>query len=307
MKKNGRYLEDNFDLEEFNNDYRKKLTANYWFRLLLRALIAAFVILAALLVFVAAKRYIEQRNKERISMQTREIVQEQEAAAVNEAPVYAASPAEPEPIQRPIPPSAPETEPEPAPKEIISSIAELRAAFSNDEIVGYLKIEGTNIDCAVVQAADNEFYLNHDIGKRESVAGSVFMDYENAPGELDKNTVIYGHNMRDGSMFHNMRYYASKAYFEAHPRVMLTTIYEETEWEIFSFYSTDTDFYYIQTGFDSAVEFLSLAYAMKEKSMYDTGVTVDVNDKILTLSTCTNLPDDTRYVLNAKLVSQPAK
>lgn len=187
-------------------------------------------------------------------------------------------------------------------RPVLDKISRLRETFSNDDIVAYLKIDGTAIDYAVAQTKDNEFYLNRDLYTEKNVAGSIFMDYECDPFALSQNTVIYGHNMRNGSMFHNLRNFADKDYCMERRFISLTTPYEETTWEVFAFYQTGTDFYYIQVFFPDDDSFMSLVSMMKEKSMYDTGVEVLADDKILTLSTCANTTDDTRYVLNAKLV-----
>lgn len=187
---------------------------------------------------------------------------------------------------------------------ILGKIADLREAFSNDDIVGYLQIDNTNIDYAVAQAADNEFYLNRDLYGNQNTSGSIYMDYECDAHHLSRNTVIYGHNMRDGSMFHNLRYFVDPDYYAARRFIRFTTPYDETVWEVFSFYETDTDFYYIQVVFPDDDSFLSLVSEMKERSLYDTGIEVGLGDKILTLSTCTNTASDARFVLNARLVRE---
>ncbi|MDR1531169.1 MAG: class B sortase [Clostridiales bacterium] len=130
------------------------------------------------------------------------------------------------------------------------------------------------------------------------------MDYENIVLPLGKNTVIYGHNMKNRSMFHNIRYYMDSSFANTHRYVYLKTLYEYTKWEAFSFYKTDTQFNYIQTRFASMSTFFELAQKMKTKTVYDFGVEIDKNDQILTLSTCTNLADDSRYVLHAKLIEK---
>jgi sortase B len=108
--------------------------------------------------------------------------------------------------------------------------------------------------------------------------------------------------MRDGSMFHDLRYYTDKQYYEAHQKISLQTLYENTLWEIFSFYDTDVDFIYNKTSFANPVEFSALLAQMKSKSIYDTGVDVTVDDQVLTLSTCTNTSENMRYVVHAKRI-----
>jgi sortase B len=184
-------------------------------------------------------------------------------------------------------------------------LADLRQSFQNDDIIAYLNILDTNINFPVVQEADNSYYLTHDLHKDENVAGSAFMDYENRPDVKGYNTVIYAHNMRNGSMFHNLRYYADKAYYETHDLITLETLYDTTVWEIFSFYVSKVDFNYIQIDFTDQEDFYTrLLKVVKEKSEYDTGVEVQPGDKMLTLSTCTNRIEDTRYVIHARLLER---
>jgi len=175
----------------------------------------------------------------------------------------------------------------------------LRDTFGNNDIVAYLKIEGTNIDFPVAQTINNSYYLTHDLLGRENAAGSAFMDYEGRVYPLSYNTVIYAHNMRDGSMFHDIRNYNNTAYFEAHKKISLQTLNEDTLWEIFSFYETDTDFYYNAVSFADADDFVSFANMLKEKSIYKPAANFTADSRILTLSTCTNRSDNSRYVLHA--------
>jgi sortase B len=181
----------------------------------------------------------------------------------------------------------------------------LRRAFGNPDIVGYLNIPGTSIDYLVVQGSDNDYYLRHDVYRAESQAGWIFMDCAARQPYTSKNTVIYGHNMRDDVMFHSLRKYASKDYFEAHRYITFNTLYMNGTWEVFAFYKTSIDFKYYQNTFDSDEEFMAMVDRMKALSMYDTGVDVSPDDRILTLSTCTSVVKDERHVVSAKLV--PAK
>lgn len=174
--------------------------------------------------------------------------------------------------------------------------------YDNEDIVAYLQIPDTSVEYLVVQKEnDNTYYLDHDIENKPNQAGWIYMDYENDILGEDKNTVIYGHNMRQDYMFHSLRYYRDEAYFKDHRYIYLNTLYDETKWEIFSAYITTTDFYYIQVSFVED-EFENLIAEMKNKSFYNTGVEISKDDRILTLSTCTGRADDERYVINAKLV-----
>ena len=181
-------------------------------------------------------------------------------------------------------------------------IRQLQEDFSNPDIFAYLVVEGTAISYPVAHGTDNDFYINHDLYGRPNVAGAVFMDMGNATGMDDPNTIFYGHNMKNGSMFHNLRFYEDYDYFQEHRYIQVVTAQEDMDWEIFAFYATDTSFPYIRTDFYSPDDFYSLAMQMKERSFYDTGVDITKEDIILTLSTCTNRAEDSRYVINARLM-----
>jgi SrtB family sortase len=193
----------------------------------------------------------------------------------------------------------------PTPLAIQQTFLDLREYYQNDDIIGYLKIDGTSIDYPVTHYKDdaNIYYLSRDINKKESIAGWVYMDYENDITRDDQNIIIYGHNMRQDIMFHSLRYYQDKEFYDEHKYIIFNTLYENFVWEIFSFYRTDINFPYIQVYFQSQDEFFDLAQQMKAKSWYDTGVEVSKTDHVLTLSTCTNEEEDTRFVVNARRLS----
>jgi len=282
--------------------------------------ISVYAVLAAvllILIVIVCQRiavyYIELDRNRRIAELAREIVYAEPAATpvvITPTPTPTTVPTpNPEPETEAEAETEPEsehdTEPEPeepAERVILDKIINLREAFENDDIVSYVRIEGTNIDYAVVQASDNYFYLNLDLNRKKNTAGSLFLDYENNPEELDRNNIIYGHNMRNGSMFHNLRNYTDKAYFEEHRYIEYTTMYEETVWEIFSAYTATIVFNYIQVHFENDAEFETLIKNIKQKSYYDTGVEVGPEDMILTLSTCTNANAAERLVVSAKLI-----
>lgn len=175
---------------------------------------------------------------------------------------------------------------------------------SNADVAGWITIDGTKVDYPILQAADNETYLYRNFYQDEARSGSIFLDYRNNTDTLDRNTIIYGHRMKDGSMFQHLTKFGDKDFFEAHRIVELETLYESYEAEIFSVYSTTTDFNYIQTDFSSTEEYVDLLAEIKGKSMFDTTIEVDEDDQIITLSTCdyTLDPDEGRLVVHAKLM-----
>ena len=182
----------------------------------------------------------------------------------------------------------------------------LRAKYNNNEdVIGIVKIPGTTIYYPVMYYdKDNEFYLNRNPYKQPNSAGSIFMDFENNVERSDPNTILYGHQMSANSntMFHTLSYYTDANFFINHRYIIFSTIYENNVWEVFAYFIADTSFYYIQVFFNSERAFLDLAAEMKAKSIYDTGIDIKEGDRILTLSTCTNMEPDTRYVLAARLI-----
>ena len=226
-----------------------------------------------------------------------------EPPAVTAAPTPSPSPS-PTPTPTPTPPPTPTPTPEPTPTPaptIRPLFAELIERHENEDIVGYINIDGTSVDYVVVQSGDNEFYLGHDIDKNESHAGWIFLDYENDVSIEDYHTIIYGHNMKADTMFHSIRYYRDYEYFNKHRTITFNTLYDDHEWEVFSFYKTDISFAYTQVIFRDRESYFTLAQKFKAKSIYETGVEITEDDRILTLSTCTNESENTRFVLHARL------
>jgi len=190
--------------------------------------------------------------------------------------------------------------------EVLSVIRQeflyLRAVFDNDDIVGRLWIEGTAIDYLVVQCDDNEFYLYHDIHRNPSAAGWVFMDYDVDLLHENHNIVIYGHNMRAGNMFHNLRFFSDYDFFRQHSIINFSTIYEDTQWKVFAFYTAHISFPYTHINYENDEQWEFMLMQFIEASNFDTEITLTADSRILTLSTCASIDSDMRYVLQAKLI-----
>jgi sortase B len=170
----------------------------------------------------------------------------------------------------------------------------------NSDLVGWLKLSNTVIDIPVVKTTDNAFYLKHNFRKEQNIAGAIFMDYRNEGKGNDKNTIIYGHNMKNGTMFNNLMKFKQQSFFYHNNIITFNTLHEDMEWEIFSAYVTSTDFYYIKTKFKDAEDYSNFLSLIKEKSIFPTDVKVTAEDNILTLSTCSFEFKDARFVIHAK-------
>jgi|SRR5690625_2556293 len=175
----------------------------------------------------------------------------------------------------------------------------------NEDIVGWITVDGTKIDYPIVQAEDNVKYLNRNFYLEESRAGSIFLDYRNDIRLIDeKNIVIYGHRMKDGSMFQHVTKFLDEDFFNAHRMIEFDTLYGHYEAEIFAIYNTLTTFDYIQTAFTDDEQFETLISEIEQRSKFKTDVDVTAKDQIITLSTCDYAlhPNDSRLVIHAKIL-----
>ena len=173
----------------------------------------------------------------------------------------------------------------------------------NSDIVAWLKVKGTNIETTVVKTTNNDYYLTHNFNKEYNSAGWIFADYKNKVDGTDKNLVIYGHNMRDDSMFGSLKWVINEDWYNNEDNKYITLITEnETQvYEVFSVYQIEKEDYYIQTNFNTEKEFNTFAQTIKKRSKKDFNVDVNKEDNILTLSTCAN-NNKYRVVLHAKKI-----
>ena len=170
----------------------------------------------------------------------------------------------------------------------------------NEDLVGWITIPGTAIAYPVVKTDNNDFYLAHNVHKEPARGGSIFMDFRNTGTAEDLHTILYGHNMKDGSMFRDLMRYKKKDYFDKHPVVEFNTLYAEMKWEIFSVYVTSGDFYYLETYFPTVDDYGYFLESIQKRSLFKREQEVTVKDRILTLSTCSYESDDARFVVHAK-------
>lgn len=171
----------------------------------------------------------------------------------------------------------------------------------NPDVVGWIRVPDTKIDYPVVQGEDNNFYLKHTWQGHENTVGTIFMDYGSSPDLTDFNTLIYGHNMRTGSMFASLRNYSQHDYFNAHPYVYLLVDNGAFRFEVFSAYQAELDASAYGQSFrqrETREKFLQDA---AEKSTIETEITPGIRDRILTLSTCSGMGYETRWVVHARL------
>lgn len=185
---------------------------------------------------------------------------------------------------------------------ILPDITLIQKRFNNNEIIGYLKIKDTDINYPVVLHSDNSYYLDRDFKKDKNVAGSIFMDYKNGIDMTDKNTIIYGHNMRDKSMFGQLKKYLDQDFYIEHPIIELQIMDKQYIYEVFTAFNTSTSFNYIVDTFDNTDDYKNLIEKYYSLSNIETDIEVGVDDQILTLSTCHGLSGDNRTVVAGKLI-----
>ncbi len=167
----------------------------------------------------------------------------------------------------------------------------------NPDIVGWIYVEGTDISYPVVQRQDNQYYLNHLFSGETNSAGCIFLDCRNASGFSDWHSIIYGHHMKNGSMFSRLTEYKKQEYYDGHPTALLLTPDENFEIEIFAGYVASVQDKAWEVAFPSDRDFSEWLEEAKERSCFDSEITPAVTDRILTLSTCSYEFDNARFVL----------
>jgi sortase B len=191
-------------------------------------------------------------------------------------------------------------------KSIYTSIKTLQDAINiNSATVGWLYVQNTTINLPIVQKkedTDNEYYLHTDIYKNSRKKGWPFVDYHDNFNPLPKNLIIYGHNMGDGDLFGQLKYYKALSFLNSNPIIYFNTTSEQYCFKIFAVYVIDTNFDYIQTDFKDDNDFLNFISKNKSRSLFNTNVDVVASDTILTLSTCTYDFHDARFVVMARRV-----
>lgn len=177
----------------------------------------------------------------------------------------------------------------------------------NKDIRGWIKVNGTNINYPFVQGKDNEYYLKHSFDKKYNDGGWVFLDYRNNIKNLDKNTIIYAHSRKNKTMFGTLENVLSSSWLKNDTNyvIKLSTEYENTLWQVFSVYYIPTTSDYLKTKFESDEEYQEFLDMISNRSKHDFKTSVNVNDLILTLSTCHGNTEKT--VLHAKLIKRETR
>ena len=180
----------------------------------------------------------------------------------------------------------------------------------NADYRGWIYIPKTNISYPVVLSKDNKDYVHTNFNKEYNYPGTIFIDCRNKNGIVDHHVVIYGHNMKDGSMFAKTKSYIEEDFFKEHPVIWFITPSQKLLYRVFSVQKTspnDTDaFSFVGEQFKNNTEWDKIVKKLKEKSAVKTNCEVDGKDFVITLSTCTS-ERTTRIVTHAVLIGEYVK
>lgn len=177
---------------------------------------------------------------------------------------------------------------------------------TNPDVVGWLKVNGTNINYPFVQSSDNDYYLTHSFNKSYNGGGWVFLDYRNNSTN-NKNTIIYAHGRSDKTMFGTLKNVLNNGWLNNTNNyvIKISTETENSLWQVFSVYRIPTTSDYLQTNFNDDIEYQHFLDMIKDRSDHNFDTNVASTDNILTLSTCYNNSD--KMVVHAKLIKKEIK
>ena len=215
--------------------------------------------------------------------------------------------ATPEPKPTPVPTVTPTAVP---PKVGTAVEQELRYSVDfdslralNEDVIGWIMQDGTEINFPIVQGEDNEYYLTHLYTGAVNRTGSIFADAGNSPYFTDMCTYLYGHNRKNGSMFASLPNYLDAAYYAAHPTLTIITPYEDYVAEVFACVreSADQEQTWRIKQFSRRTEYEDFVQSILDRSQLETGIVPQWGDQLLALCTCTNEVHEERYIVFARM------
>lgn len=172
----------------------------------------------------------------------------------------------------------------------------VRNKYNNNDIVGILSNSDDTLNEIVMQSTDNDYYLEHTVYHESNWRGQTFLDYRNDINNSDK-LIIYGHNSNYYNLpFKVLENYYNKSYYDENKYLYLQTNLNKYKYEIFSVYVEVSDWdYYNKMKFNTKDEYYNHILKLKNKSMYDTNVSVNEDDKILIIQTCSTKKEYSNY------------
>jgi len=172
----------------------------------------------------------------------------------------------------------------------------------NSQVVAWIMVDGTSVNYPIVQTDNNDYYLNHDITGGPKASGWTFMDYRNETDLSDSNTIFYGHNLLNKTAFGSLsNVFTDKWFNNSNHYIVVRTESVRHVYQVFSCYYIDPEVYYLQTNFYNNNDYQEFLNTLSSRSKYNFNVPVGTNDKIITLSTCTD-DNKGRKVVHAKMI-----
>ena len=193
-------------------------------------------------------------------------------------------------------PSQPQDQPQETQKIVNQSVIDLQGQYS--DAMGWLAIKGTRIDHPFVRREDNDYYLNHDINGKTATAGTIFMDSRCNPDFTSQNTIIYGHNMKNGSMFGTLKHFNAQDFFDENRYGTIYLPRDTMPLEFFAYMvinPAEEKELYNTTLSDGYIEYV------RQNAKRYRDVSLTGSDKVVTLSTCAYDFNNARMVLLAKV------
>lgn len=195
--------------------------------------------------------------------------------------------------------------PMPLPRDTDFPVVDFDALLEiNPDVVAWICIEGTNINYPVVQSGDNSYYLHRLVNGTHNSAGSIFLDYRSEGDLSDRHSVIYGHHMKNGTMFQEITKYKEQSFYDAHPVCLIMTPEKNYTLELFAAYVTDLNSQAWKLEFASDEEYGQWLADAVSKSTFTSTVEPTAQDRVVTLSTCTYEYNDARFVIAGILKPQ---
>lgn len=278
-----------------HNSEEKKKNGRILYIVLMLLFSGIFVFSAVYLI----NYYVESQQQQEDYRNLADIVASIQAQ--NATATYPTDPAQTDPDS-----SSPETEPtQPVVLEILPEYKDLHAM--NNDMVGWIKIADTKINYPVLQTDLNnkDYYIDHDFYRRARGCGAIYVREQCDVFEPSDNCTIYGHHMKDMSMFAGLDYYKNKSFWETHQTFTFDTLYEHHTYLVIAAFKTSANtgqgfsFHRFESA-DNEEEFNEFVDTVKELSMYDTGFTAQYGDKLVCLTTCEYTLDNGRFVVVAK-------
>ena len=171
----------------------------------------------------------------------------------------------------------------------------------NSDVIGWIYVPDTEINYPIVHTSDNDYYLDHLVDRTQNPAGAIFLDTRNPSDFSDLHSIIYGHHMKNGSMFAALKGYKKQDFFDGHKTGYLITQDAAYSIDFFAGHVANVEENAWQLDFDDAADFDNWIKSLKEVSAFKSDIEPQYGDRIFTLSTCSYEFDDARFVLSGKL------